>query len=36
MIKFIELISSDYGKTLKHLSVFTHKAFHLRKETILL
>ena len=36
MIKFIELISSEHGKTLKQLSVFTHKAFHLRKETTLL
>ena len=36
MIKVIELISSEHGKPLKYLSVFTHKDFQLRKETILL
>lgn len=36
MLKFIELMSTDHGKTLKQVSVFIEKAFQCRKEIILL
>ena len=33
MLKFIELLSTEHGKTLKNLSVFIEKGFQLRKES---
>ena len=36
MLKFIELLSTEHGKTLKNLSVFIEKGFKLRKESITL
>ena len=35
MLKFIELMSTEHGKTLKNLSVFIEKGFRLRKELLL-
>ena len=36
MLKFVQLLSNEHGKTLKHLSVYIDKAFQLHKDTLLL
>ena len=36
MLKFVQLLSNEHGKTLKHLSVYIDKVFQLHKDTLLL